>query len=860
MTGDRHHSDRWEEIEKLFHTVVELEPDDRSRYLAEHCDDTTILFEVQRLLQHDREDNGFLDASAWHPRLTELAHEFVRDDDPMAQPGVRIGRYQLLEPIAAGGMGTVWRAERVDGQFAHHVAIKLIKRGMDTDDILHRFRNERQLLASFAHPNIARLLDGGATEDGRPYLVMEYIDGVPIDQYCNDHKLSVRDRLALVQRVCTAVHEAHKSLIVHRDLKPSNLLVTPEGEPKLLDFGIAKVLGQVEAVQPVLTATRLRLLTPRYASPEQVRGEMVTTASDVYSLGVILYELLTGCRPYNVQMDSRQELERAVLEREPTRPSLVVNRTPDDPAGNGAPRTRYGLAEISPRRLSRLLKGDLDTIVLTALRKEPERRYSSAEELASDIARYLQNDPITARPDTWRYRSSKFVRRNRGPLAALSVILVVIVGAAVVASIGWIRALGNERQAQESLIELVREGLRRSTDEEIAARAEAAGLKLDLQREGDERRFLIDFSTGDQIPKLAAFSEQIFLWLEEEREEAEAAREVAERIVVFLNDDLLATANPSISPAGELTMREALDRAAASVESRFADKPRIEAPIRETIGKTYRSLGLPKQAIPHLARAAELYEALDGPEHSNARDATRAWADALCLDGQFPECLKLCRNVLELDIEADGRESASAMASRHLILRSGGVEAFEPRVAELQELIAWNTANLGEAHAESLAVMHTLANEYIFLHQFSDAEPIIDRIWTATRATYGESHPETLWAMLGKGILSNRLGDTEAAVEVLQRAVELYRQSKREDATNLGITLVHLGNLLDTLERWQESEAAYLEAYDILTRSLGEDNGWTSGIVPFLINVYERTGREDQAVIWREKLPEPERE
>lgn len=424
MTRGRTSPDRWERIEALFHQASALEPGDRSSFLREQCaDDTGLRRDVERLLEHDEAGEAFLDRPPWKPAITSVASIVADESDPVATPGAEVGRYRLLEPIASGGMGTVWRAERIDGQFERHVAIKLIKRGMDTDEILHRFRNERQLLANFAHPNIARLLDGGATADGRPYLVMEFIDGVPIDRYCAEHGLSIPDRLRLFRRVCAAVHEAHKNLIVHRDLKPSNILVTAEGEPKLLDFGIAKVLSPGASDRAVMTATGLRMLTPRYASPEQIQGRPITTESDVYSLGVILYELLTGCRPYQVTTDSRHELERAVLTHEPTRPSIIITRA-SDTAACGAP-------ELSRSRLRRTLAGDLDTIVLTAMRKEPNRRYGSAEELASDIARHLRNDPIAARPDTWRYRTSKFVKRNRtGVVAAAALCAVVAAGLA----------------------------------------------------------------------------------------------------------------------------------------------------------------------------------------------------------------------------------------------------------------------------------------------------------------------------------------------------------------------------------------------------------------------------------------------
>src|ERR1700730_6849802 len=288
-------------------------------------------------------------------------------------------------------MGTVFLAERADDEYRKQVAIKLIKRGMDTDSVLRRFRNERQILAGFDHPNIARLFDGGTTADGLPYFVMEYIEGLPIDEYCNKRALSIPERLKLFREVCAAVSYAHRHLVIHRDIKRSNILVTAEGVPKLLDFGIAKILQSGDGAPTFATMTGLRLMTPEYASPEQVRGQPVTTASDVYSLGVILYELLTGQFPYRFASQTPRDIERAITTTQPEKPSTAIARSD----GNSK-------FEI---RNSKFLKGDLDNIVLTALRKEPERRYQSVEQFSEDIRRHLEARPIVAGTDTGHERS-----------------------------------------------------------------------------------------------------------------------------------------------------------------------------------------------------------------------------------------------------------------------------------------------------------------------------------------------------------------------------------------------------------------------------------------------------------------------
>ncbi|MCG3125288.1 MAG: Serine/threonine-protein kinase PknD [Phycisphaerae bacterium] len=327
----------------------------------------------------------------------------------------RIAAYEIVAKLGAGGMGDVYLGQRADGQFEQRVAIKLVKRGMESDEILRRFGAERQVLAGLEHPNIARLIDGGVTDDGRSYLVMEYVDGLPLDRYLAGQRLDLRRRLSLFCEVCAAVQYAHQNLVVHRDLKPGNIFVDRAGRPKLLDFGIAKVLQHEDAA---LTATQGGPMTPRYASPEQVRGERVTTASDVFALGVILYELLTGRGPYEVEAESRAAYEHAICEQQPRRPSAVA----------------------TDRSSRRVLVGDLDTIVLKALCKEPARRYPTAEQLADDVRRHLDGLPVRARADTWRYRAGKFIARNRWTVSAAALAALVTVSGAVLSTILYVQA------------------------------------------------------------------------------------------------------------------------------------------------------------------------------------------------------------------------------------------------------------------------------------------------------------------------------------------------------------------------------------------------------------------------------------
>ncbi len=341
-------------------------------------------------------------------------------------PGPKIGHYTVLERIGTGGMGEVFSAVRSDGQFAQHVAIKLVRAAAASGVVLDHFRNERQILAGLDHPNIARLLDGGTTEDDIPYIVMELVAGLPIDQYCDAHKLSISRRLDLFLQVCAAVQYAHQHLIVHRDIKPGNILVTEDGIPKLLDFGIARIFDATG----IVAATQYRSFTPDYASPEQLRGEPLSTATDLYSLGVVLYRLLTGRSPYRVDPRTPGKLAAAITKDEPERPSTCVTRSETQKADNGlhevTPEFFSEARETTPVLLQRRLRGDLDYILLKALRKEPELRYSSAEQFSEDIRRHLEKRPVLARKGTWSYRAGKFIRRNRAVVTAAALVTATL--------------------------------------------------------------------------------------------------------------------------------------------------------------------------------------------------------------------------------------------------------------------------------------------------------------------------------------------------------------------------------------------------------------------------------------------------
>jgi len=462
-------AEQWNRVQEIFSAAVELPPSEQDGMVEAACaGDPAVRAEVESLLRADSSGDA--------PVVSAIGSEaevLLKDSRIL---GERLGDYRILSEIGRGGMGTVYLAARDDQNYRKQVAIKVVKRGMDSAEVLGRFRHERQILANLDHPYVARLIDGGSTADGRPFFVMDYVQGLPIDAYCRNQNLDVPARLRLFLRVCEAVSEAHRNLIVHRDLKPGNILVTSEGIPKLLDFGVARLLEPgADSVSPA-TAVSAGPLTPEYASPEQVRGLPVTTAIDIYSLGAVLYELLTGVRAQHIGLRTPAEVDRVVCQTEVTRPSIAA-----------------------PQRLKRQLRGDLDNIVLMAMRKERDRRYQSVDRMAEDIRRHLAGLPVMARQDSLPYRSWKYLRRHRWAISAACVIAGSLIAGATIAR-------SEARQAQAA--RRVAEGARRTAEAErrtaeaerqtaeaerqVAdrerARAETEALAAKTERDRSERR------------------------------------------------------------------------------------------------------------------------------------------------------------------------------------------------------------------------------------------------------------------------------------------------------------------------------------------------------------------------------------
>jgi serine/threonine-protein kinase len=654
--------------------------------------------------------------------------------------GRTIGRYVVRREIGHGGIGRVYLAERADGQFEQRVALKLVKRGMDTDEIVARFLRERQILARLEHPNIARLVDGGVYEDGRPYFVMEHVEGVPITQHCDERRLSIGERLRLFATVCRAVQYAHRNLVVHRDLKPNNVLVTESGEVKLLDFGIAKLLGASESDATMIRAPGIVLMTPEYASPEQVAGDAVTTASDVYQLGVLLYQLLTGHRPHERPGAERTAVLFAIRDEEPRRPSLVAS----DAAASGVA-TNAGLGA---ERLRRRLRGDLDAIALKAVRKEPEQRYASAEELAADVDRHLAHLPVRSARPAFAYQARKFVRRHRLGVTASLAFLALSVGFA---------ALYTVRVKSE------RDRARREADKAT----ESARLLRGLFRNWDP----------DAADRQAASSAQVL---------ADAARQVERE----LRDrpETLATAlsvlgdlNTSI---GETAAADALLDRAESIQERLAGASADLAATLAHRGRLQQVLGDLRGAEHAFRRSHAIYLALLGADDAETLGAQGNLALVVQANQRLGEAEEIFRDVVARTPPEDEPRALIAAANLGyvLFLRARYVEA----ATLLRPTLERARTVLGDSHPLTLQTMSALSSSLRDPHRFAEAEALVREAHELRRKLYGDERPETRGSAAGLAVFLERKGDFEEA--------ELW--SRFSIATGIDGTGVHVETAL----------------------------------------------------------------
>lgn len=793
---------RDQRLQELVRQAAGLAGTERARFLDEQCaGDTALRADVEARLAAGEEDTLVLDST---PEVTAVVDAL----EPQDFVGQRVGPYRLLEVLGRGGMGSVFLGERADGEFRQKVAIKLVRTPWLSVSMLARFRTERQILARLQHPNIARLLDGGTTVQGQPYLVMEYVQGERIDRYCAGHNLSTRDRLRLFLDVCAAVAHAHRQLIIHRDLKPGNILVTGDGVVKLLDFGIARLLDtdDPEAEESPATVMHGLALTPEYASPEQIRGDPATTASDVYSLGVLLYELLTGTPLYHFQSTTLREVEKLVCETPVPRPSTAVSRNSLQSAAHG---DRARLRQDIPlARLRRDLSGDLDTIVLTALAKEPEQRYRTVEQLAEDIRRHLEGYPLLARPPSLAYRLRKFVRRNAWAVASTAAVFLALLTGAGLAWMGMLQA-----RAQAALAEARRQDL-----EQVARFQQSMLVGLDPQSMGAGLFARLRQQYGESLEQdvnatpgmeMARFGEAL-------------ARINATDLARGLIDEFL------------------LARAKASIERDFADRPQLQADLYDSVFQVYDSIGmaeplldlgdrilearargnaLPAQMLSARLRQAEalvtgsrLQEGLAkleeviaaaeaaGLEHDPVYQEARSHLGQVLVDlGRIDEARALAEENLEL-----ARRSGEADRIVQALDSLGYIEARSQQIERALDYFREAADLVGEDHPDYLRVNTNLGAALGALRRTEEALAINARMYEVARTRLGERHLMTL--RIANNVAANlvELDRLDEAVTRLQRLLALRSEILGENDPLTLRTMLNLGTAYARTDRVEE--------------------------------------------------------
>ena len=766
---------RWQELQKLFDAAHSAEPAERERILADA--DPELAEHARHLLAADQR-RGPLDTLS--TKLTSVA-QLLREEQP-----TRIGPYRVVGELGRGGMGVVYDAQRADGQFEQRVAIKLVGAARTDAAMQQRFLAERQILASLTHPNIARLLDGGITQDGRPYLVLEHVDGLPITTYCEQHQLSLRERLRLFLDVCAAVQHAHRNLVIHRDIKPSNILVSRDGRVHLLDFGIAKLIERAPEAAPI-TRADLRAFTPEYASPEQLRGESLTTASDVYSLGVLLYELVAGSPPFDLNTESPLEAARIVCEVDPDRPS---RRAP----------TRH-------------LDGDVDSIVLMAMRKEPERRYASVSALRDDIERFLQGAAVAAHEDSWRYRLEKFVRRHRVEVAAAAIVTVSLI-AGLTTALTQAQRAGRERDRAEQalaqsesvtefLMELFRTGDADGT--ELPADVSA----LDLLKRGDTR-----INELSDQPMVQAQLLDVIGRLSLNLGRLPDAQRLLERAVQ------LRRTTPGVTSS---------DLSSSLIHLSWVHRSRAHLDTARTLAR--EALELRQRTLPpdDPLIADALYEL---GWVSFGTDQQRLYREAFAIlerTNAQPERRVQLLQALSTNLRRQGN-LADALAAGRLGLQTA-------------------RRTLGEEHPQTgYAMIHVADHVRDIEGDDQEAEQLMRRGLELMAERYGDNSIRLLHGLNSLGTLLGNRGDNRAE-QVLRRALAIRMEATGHEHPGVADQLQILARELNRQGRYDEAERMVREAIGITERTLGADHpAIMNARMPLLAEIQNGRGQRAQAI------------
>jgi len=848
----------WRRVEPLLEELLDLPPEDRASRLDElTAGDAALRERVRALLDQDERDDGILD----RPFDALAAAVIEPAEAARALPCYeRVGPYRVLKELGVGGMGEVLLAERADGDFEQQVALKIMRHGLDRTEIVTRFRRERRILARLVHPNIAALYDGGATEDGVPYFAMEYVEGDRITDWCDANRIDLPERLKLFESVCRAVQYAHRNLVIHRDIKPSNVFVTGDGAVKLLDFGIGKLL---DADGTEETCATHAFLTPGYAAPEQLRGEATTTATDIFSLGMLLYVLLTGHHAHG-NTSGVAALAKAALEKEIPAPSTRA----------GVPSSDQSAAEIAESRatqpdlLRRALQGDLDIILSKTLRKDPDDRYASVDDLRADLERHRENLPILARAATRRYRVRKFVRRNRGGVVAAAAILVAVLSGVV--GVAWQAGVASrERDRAEAAL-----GEERQRALELG---QVADFQAEMLEEIDAR------AMGERLHQLVLDGTP--------PEMREAVEEGLERI--------------NFTTIAVTTLHEKLfQRTIESIDEQFGDQPLVKAQLLQTVAIALQNQGLIALAADPQQRSLELRRAELGDRHRDTlvsihntgfqrsaegrqEDAERHYREAidgrrLVLGERHPDTLASIGNLASLLIGQGRLDEAEpycqeALAGARLVLgddhsdtlawiinmggllrRLGRLDEAEPYYREAVEK---TRLVLGDGDAQTHSALNNMGFLLKSQGKLEEAELYYREALAGRRNALGDDHPSTMITISNLGGLLRDLGRLDEGDALGREAVQRFRANSSEGHWHVGVGLRQHAETLLAMGRFAEAEAEALEAHSILAAALGPEHGRTLRAAEQLAEIYREwhaaepdAGREAEWEAWRTRV------
>lgn len=788
MTKDRKRS-----LDEIVNVAQTLAPGEQLRYIKEACaDDDQLSSDALKQMQSRQH---------WFDR--ESSDDTQSEDVQGAtEAGEIIGSYRIIRSLGQGGMGEVFLAERADQQFEQQVAIKLVRRGLLSRHVQGRLRQERQILATLDHPNIARLYDGGTTKEGTPYIVMEYIDGQPIDVYCDQKRLNIPDRLRLFVKVCSAVHRAHQSLIVHRDLKPSNILVNSTGVPKLLDFGIAKLLDERQSMHTMaVTQADVRVMTPDHASPEQIQGDVITTSSDIYVLGILLYELLAGYKPFALEGNRLAELERAICEDTPPSLSAAIAG-----AESTAPATVGQIAaerSVTVAKLKRELGGDLNNIVMMAIRKEPERRYASVEQLSADVQRYLDGMPISARPDLWSYRANKFVRRHAIPVSLAGAFVVLLIGFSTTTYL-QAQQIRRERDAAEA---------ERMRAEDVSTfLVDSFRLADPAQSRGKEitAREILD-SGANRISK------------ELQSQPALQARLLDTIGGVYLGLGQYKDAEPLIAHGLDLRRTIAPDGSREVAQSLYS------------LNRVYEQKG-------DLAKAEQLARENLELNRRHLGERSVDTAQSICRLGvivrkqsNFSEATRLFTQCLDLLTELRGKESVLRTVPLDNLARIAQEQREYVTAKKLiEESLAIDRATRGEDHPQYIQHLMHLASVKANLGEIDSADATFKEVLALCERVLGKDHPETINAMSARALFLTDVNRLDEAEELFGTVLAANRKIYSSDHYLVANDLDRLGRLEFKKKKFAASEAHYKEALAIYRKVLPDGNGLTAAALNYL--------------------------